>query len=122
MNESIAVTPGPRVFDRLEFLSESPAVGVFLLIVLIFASLIGTFGNMLILVSLCKSKKMNSLECIFIGNLAISDTYVTLVADPMSIIGEYCNSFSNKRCLIVTSFAFFINDTGKKNFISYLFF
>ncbi|XP_061193333.1 melatonin receptor type 1B-A-like [Saccostrea echinata] len=88
MNESIALTPGPRVFDRYEFVSESPAVGVFLLIVLIFASLVGAFGNLLILVSLCKCKMMKSLECIFIGNLAISDLYVTLVADPMSIIAK----------------------------------
>lgn len=32
---------------------------------------------------------MNSLECIFIGNLALSDLYVTIVADPMSIVGKY---------------------------------
>ena len=75
------------MFDRYEFVSESPAVGVLVLVVLVIAALIGAFGNILILVALCRSK-MKSLEYIFIGNLAISDLYVTMVADPMSIVGE----------------------------------
>jgi hypothetical protein len=32
---------------------------------------------------------MKSLEKIFIGNLAISDMYVTLLADPMNIVSKY---------------------------------
>lgn len=93
INETV-VTPaaGSRVFDRYEFVSESPAVGVLVLIVLIVASVVGGFGNLLILVSLWKSKTMKSLECIFIGNLAISDLYVTMVADPMSIVGKFSNN------------------------------
>lgn len=89
INETV-VTPavGSRVFDRYEFVTESPAVGVLVLIVLIVASVVGGFGNLLILVSLWKSKTMKSLECIFIGNLAISDLYVTMVADPMSIVAK----------------------------------
>lgn len=92
MNETVAnFTPtspgGARVFDRYEFVSESPAVGVLVLVVLVIAALMGAFGNILILVALCRSK-MKSLEYIFIGNLAISDLYVTMVADPMSIVGE----------------------------------
>lgn len=93
INETV-VTPaaGSRVFDRYEFVTESPAVGVLVLIVLIVASVVGGFGNLLILVSLWKSKTMKSLECIFIGNLAISDLYVTMVADPMSIVGKFSNN------------------------------
>lgn len=93
INETV-VTPaaGSRVFDRYEFVSESPGVGVLVLIVLIVASVVGGFGNLLILVSLWKSKTMKSLECIFIGNLAISDLYVTMVADPMSIVGKFSNN------------------------------
>ena len=92
MNETVAnFTPtspgGARVFDRYEFVSESPAVVVLVLVVLVIAALIGAFGNILILVAVCRSK-MKSLEYIFIGNLAISDLYVTMVADPMSIVGE----------------------------------
>lgn len=93
INETV-VTPaaGSRTFDRYEFVSEFPGVGVLVLIVLIVASVVGGFGNLLILVSLWKSKTMKSLECIFIGNLAISDLYVTMVADPMSIVGKFSNN------------------------------
>lgn len=99
INETVVTTAaGSRAFDRYEFVSESPGVGVLVLIVLIVASVVGGFGNILILVSLWKSKTMKSLECIFIGNLAISDLYVTMVADPMSIVGKFSNNilFINK--------------------------
>ena len=90
MNVTTSLGPlgyGSEVFGRFQFINESPAVGSCLLVVLILASISGAVGNLLILVALFKSKKMNSLECIFIGNLALSDLYVTLVADPMSLVG-----------------------------------
>lgn len=89
MDVTTDLSPAERVFRRFEFIAESPAVGSCLFVALILASLVGAFGNLLILVALCKSKKMSSLECIFIGNLALSDLYVTIVADPMSIAGKY---------------------------------
>lgn len=89
MDVTTDLSPAERVFSRFEFIAESPGVGSCLFVALILASLVGAFGNLLILVALCKSKKMNSLECIFIGNLALSDLYVTIVADPMSIVGKY---------------------------------
>lgn len=89
MDVTTDISPAERVFRRFVFIIESPAVGSCLFVALILASLVGAFGNLLILVALCKSKKMNSLECIFIGNLALSDLYVTIVADPMSIVGKY---------------------------------
>lgn len=89
MDVTTDLSPAERVFRRFEFIAESPAVGSCLFVALILASLVGAFGNLLILVALCKSKKMNSIECIFIGNLALSDLYVTIVADPMSIVGKY---------------------------------
>lgn len=99
MNVTTDLSPAGRVFSRFEFIAESPAVGSCLFVVLILASLVGAFGNLLILVALCKSK-MNSLECIFIGNLALSDLYVTIVADPMSIVGKYV-VFQLLHCLII---------------------
>lgn len=89
MDVTTDLSPAERVLSRFEFIAESPGVGSCLFVALILASLVGAFGNLLILVALCKSKKMNSLECIFIGNLALSDLYVTIVADPMSIVGKY---------------------------------
>lgn len=89
MDVTTDLSPAERVLSRFEFIAESPGVGSCLFVALILASLVGAFGNLLILVALCKSKKMNSLECIFIGNLALSDLYVTIVADPMNIVGKY---------------------------------
>lgn len=100
MNVTTDLSPAGRVFSRFEFIAESPAVGSCLFAVLILASLVGAFGNLLILVALCKSKKMNSSECIFIGNLALSDLYVTIVADQMSIVGKYV-VFQLLHCLII---------------------
>ncbi|XP_061193574.1 melatonin receptor type 1B-B-like [Saccostrea echinata] len=45
-------------------------------------------GNVLILVSVSSIIKMRSYEYIFIGNLAFSDMYVTLIADPMNIVSK----------------------------------
>lgn len=89
MDVTTDLSPAERVLSRFEVIAESPGVGSCLFVALILASLVGAFGILLILVALCKSKKMHSLECIFIGNLALSDLYVTIVADPMSIVGKY---------------------------------
>ncbi|XP_056016843.1 uncharacterized protein LOC125675697 [Ostrea edulis] len=76
------------VFDRYQFVTESPGVAISLIIILLLAGLIGTFGNVLILLAICVMKNMKSLESIFIANLAISDIYVTIVADTMSIVAK----------------------------------
>lgn len=76
------------LFDRYEFVTESPGVAISLIVILLLAGLVGTGGNILILLALCVTKNMKSLESIFIANLAISDMYVTLVADGMSIVAK----------------------------------
>lgn len=80
MDVTTDLSPAERVLSRFEFIAESPVVGSCLFVALILASLVGAFGNLLILVALCKSKKMK--------NLALSDLYVTIVADPMGIVGK----------------------------------
>ncbi|XP_061193535.1 melatonin receptor type 1B-A-like [Saccostrea echinata] len=76
------------LFDRYQFVTESPGVAISLIVILLLAGLVGTCGNILILLALCVTKKMKSLESIFIANLAISDMYVTLVADTMSVVAK----------------------------------
>lgn len=78
-----------QILDRFEFVRQYPGVGFFLLIFLVLGAIFGTFGNALILVSVCRIINMRSLEYIFIANLALSDMYVTLLADPMNIVGRY---------------------------------
>ena len=85
----VAAMNATQILDRFEFVRQYPGVGYFLLIFLVLGAIFGTFGNALILVSVCRIINMRSLEYIFIANLALSDMYVTLLADPMNIVGRY---------------------------------
>lgn len=72
------------------------------LVILAVASIVGTFGNLTILFLVYTRRKMRKIETIFIVNLAISDLYVTTLADPMSLIGKF-NLNVNKVWILVKS-------------------
>ena len=76
------------IFGRYEFIETSPHVAVPCVIVLVLASLVGVFGNSLILVAVWLAKTLDKEEAVLITNLAISDMYVTLIADPLSLTGK----------------------------------
>lgn len=75
-------------FERYQFVLQSPGTAIPSLVMLVFAALAGTFGNILILITLFTTKNLHKFECIFMANLAISDMYVTLFADPFSIVAK----------------------------------
>ena len=52
------------------------------------ATLVGTLGNVLTLLAIATFRKIRNEESVFFFNLAISDLFVTTVADPMSILGK----------------------------------
>ncbi|WAR25809.1 CCKAR-like protein [Mya arenaria] len=87
-NNSVAdnIPSSVVVYGRHEFLQTRPELAVPCIIVLGFASIVGTLGNFLILFVIATKRKLRNVESIFIVNLAISDLYVTVVADPMSLI------------------------------------
>jgi hypothetical protein len=76
-------------FGRHEFISSSPATALPTLIILVVATVVGTFGNIVTLILVCTRRIIRNVERVFIVNLAISDMYVTSFADPMSFIGEW---------------------------------
>ena len=76
-------------FARHEFLYLKSWVVFPVIIVITLASLVGVFGNVLILLAVALCKNIRNEESIFIINLALSDLYVTMVADPMNIVGKY---------------------------------
>lgn len=76
-------------FHRHRFVIESPEIAIPCLVILFIASVLGTFGNVLILIAVKRTKQLHNVESVLIVNLAISDMYVTAVADPMSIVGKY---------------------------------
>ena len=89
ISDGSSIYPGGKVFGRFQFVQESPGVAITSILVLTMASIIGNFGNILILVAICKTLKNKSLEFIFVGNLAVSDSFVTLVVNPINILGRY---------------------------------
>lgn len=81
--------PEENTFGRFQFVWEAPGIALTSVLILAIAALVGTAGNLLILVSVCHTIKRKSLEFIFVGNLAVSDLFVTLIVDPISILGKY---------------------------------
>ncbi|XP_063432392.1 melatonin receptor type 1B-A-like [Mytilus trossulus] len=77
-----------KYFGKYEFIQESPGFAITSIALQTIASLVGTFGNALILIITARSKGKMSVQSIFIINIAISDMYVTMVADPMSVVGK----------------------------------
>ena len=88
ISDGSSIYPGGKVFGRFQFVQESPGVAIGSIFVLTMASIIGNFGNILILVAVFTTLKTKSLEFIFVGNLAVSDSFVTLVVNPINILGR----------------------------------
>ncbi|KAK3609833.1 hypothetical protein CHS0354_029873 [Potamilus streckersoni] len=73
-------------FRRYEFLKEKPHIAIASIIMISVASMEGIFGNILIPIAVATHKKLRNIESVFIVNLAMSDLYVTAIADPMNIV------------------------------------
>ena len=90
------------IFSKHEFVQSKPWAAFPVLVFLVLASFVGTVGNVLTLLAITRNKSVRNVESMFIVNLAISDLYVTTVADPTSIIGEYLITvFNRTSCIII---------------------
>lgn len=78
---------GVVVYGRHEFLKSNTWLATPVVVIIALASVTGTFGNVLILTVIGTNKLGRNVTTTFIMNLAISDLFVTLVADPMSLVG-----------------------------------
>lgn len=77
-----------RIFAKHEFIYSNPWTAFPTVLFLFSACFTGTFGNVLILLAVLTYKEVRTVESMFIVNLACSDLYVTMIADPMSIVGK----------------------------------
>ena len=75
-------------FEPYEFLTVQPALYIILVTILVIASVVGTCGNILILVAVATQRCLQNVESVLVVNLACCDLYVTLIADPLSIVGK----------------------------------
>ena len=56
--------------------------------ILCVAAIVGTAGNVLTILSIVTFRNVRSEESVLLLNMAISDLFVTTIADPMSIMGK----------------------------------
>jgi hypothetical protein len=80
-------------YERHQFIITEPWLAIPCIIILIVASVAGTFGNILTLVVIATKTRRRNAETFFIANLAISDLYVTTLAQPMSLVGKSLRFF-----------------------------
>ena len=80
-------------FGKHEFIRTKPWTAIPVIVILSVASFVGTAGNILTLLAIASNKKLRNAEMIFIVNLAISDLYVTAIADPLSIVGKCIHTY-----------------------------
>ncbi|KAL3851850.1 hypothetical protein ACJMK2_015552 [Sinanodonta woodiana] len=81
----IAMGAGELYYLKHQFLNSHPHIVLPCLVILVVASVVGTAGNILILLAVARTKELRNVESFFIVNMACSDLYVTLIADPMNI-------------------------------------
>ena len=95
-------------YEPFEFLEVRPELYIVLVTVLVFASVVGTCGNVLILVAIATQRNLQNVESVFVVNLACCDLYVTLIADPLSIVGKLESSLFCARNYVTTKLEFFV--------------
>lgn len=76
-------------FGKHQFILTNPATAIVCLLIRCIASLSGTAGNVLTILAILTHKKIRNEKSVFFVNLAVSDLYVTVVADPLSMVGKW---------------------------------
>ena len=71
-----------------EFIAKYPATAIPYLVIAFTASIVGTLGNIAVLLVIFKYKPLRNERNAFLVNLALADIMVTAIADPFGIIGE----------------------------------
>lgn len=105
-NQPVNVTnENTLIYGRYEFLKTRTLVAIPVVSIITVALVAGTFGNVLILVVICSNKLGRNVTTTFILNLALSDMFVTLVVDPMSVLGKLWTKII-VRCLICLEHSF----------------
>ncbi len=85
-------------------LQSHPTMAYIYLCIVTLASSVGTVGNSLIVAAFFMSRSVRSSGNEFLLNLAFADLCVTMIADPMCIIGKvFSFILSNKYKLILLS-------------------
>ncbi|KAH3819149.1 melatonin receptor type 1B-like [Dreissena polymorpha] len=91
----------------MAYVTAKPFLGITYVIILGVTSVVGTFGNGLILYVVSVKRIIRKVESIFILNLAVSDIFVTAVANVISLLGkvkgeQYINNIPGL-CVVVAS-------------------
>lgn len=65
----------------------NPTLAIVYIVIVGFALLVGTIGNVLIIIIFTVMRRINKSGKEFMVNLAIADLCVTAIADPLCILG-----------------------------------
>lgn len=68
-------------------LDTNPTLAIVYIVIVGIALLVGTIGNVLIIIIFTVMRRMNKSGKEFMVNLAIADLCVTAIADPLCILG-----------------------------------
>nr|AKQ63072.1 orphan G-protein coupled receptor 64 [Platynereis dumerilii] len=79
--------PGISIHGGAAFITEHPMEAGFYLIITGIASILGTFGNILVMASFAVNPALQNSKNVFIFNVALADILVTSIADPFGILG-----------------------------------
>ena len=82
------VFPNEDAWDKHEFITLYPWTAYSSILIVCLASLFGTAGNVLTVLAIAVNKNIRNVESVFFLNLAVSDLYVTAIADPLNVVGE----------------------------------
>lgn len=89
LKSSVDIQNNVTLIGGMEFIRQHPRITIPFLLIMTLASVIGTFGNVLIMLCLVVYRPLRHHRNIFLFNLALSDLCVTAIADPYSIVGEF---------------------------------
>ncbi|XP_055348566.1 melatonin-related receptor-like [Paramacrobiotus metropolitanus] len=79
----------PAITVEASYLQEHPHLQVIFAVLLLLASVVGIFGNILVILTVSLTKALRLPSNIFIVNLAIADLIVTTLVDPFNVIGAF---------------------------------
>ncbi len=89
LDTSSVEVPRYHPIGGADYLAFYPGLAYPYLIITGSASIIGTVGNLMVLVAVTINKQLRNARNAFLVNLACADLCITIFADPLAIIGEF---------------------------------
>lgn len=77
----------------------------------LFLAIVIVFGNTLVIIAICRFKKLKTVVHVFVANLAVADLLVGLTL-PYTIVTELVDTLSHKKSICLVKFVIIISTCG----------